>query len=435
MLLSLMDWTVGIGRKLFKKDDQASSTLEQIILDGNDRYENLVGRFDVSDRVKSRVLDVPPEDVDMAVQAGAVFDEKEMALVVPEELDLDQFHPWWPKVPEDLRNTQARMIITKEGRRAEGFVLGDDMALGGDSTATSLMYLAFPLIGAVQYFLGSLIGAFSYVVLLAAIPYFVALKQAEGMKEAFKGLALMVLPVLIATASAALSSALHVDAASMGQAAVDPMNTGAGMMAVAAGFAKMAGIVLLILTIPGLLLFAAFLSAASHPHRGVLGGDRRALHSDDEVDGGDLGPCWDWLPSPGRDGRGRGVCDRGHVCLAVHGRQLRSNGRSPLPAKPGQQPGDPGCPVQVPREGPRAAGCRSVARQDPAFEGGSSVWSPERPRPWLCAGQGHGDDAVLARPDPRPDRLRAYRFGQVLQRAAAVGPSLSRVRISRRTAE
>ncbi len=40
MLLSLMDWTVGIGRKLFKKDDQASSTLEQIILDGNDRYEN-----------------------------------------------------------------------------------------------------------------------------------------------------------------------------------------------------------------------------------------------------------------------------------------------------------------------------------------------------------------------------------------------------------
>ncbi|UBB22794.1 TraM recognition domain-containing protein [Stenotrophomonas maltophilia] len=272
MLLSLMDWTVGIGRKLFKKDDQASSTLEQIILDGNDRYENLVGRFDVSDRVKSRVLDVPPEDVDMAVQAGAVFDEKEMALVVPEELDLDQFHPWWPKVPEDLRNTQARMIITKEGRRAEGFVLGDDMALGGDSTATSLMYLAFPLIGAVQYFLGSLIGVFSYVVLLAAIPYFVALKQAEGMKEAFKGLALMVLPVLIATASAALSSALHVDAASMGQAAVDPMNTGAGMMAVAAGFAKMAGIVLLILTIPGLLLFAAFLSAASHPHRGVLGG-------------------------------------------------------------------------------------------------------------------------------------------------------------------
>lgn len=124
MLLSLMDWTVGIGRKLFKKDDQASSTLEQIILDGNDRYENLVGRFDVSDRVKSRVLDVPPEDVDMAVQAGAVFDEKEMALVVPEELDLDRFHPWWPKVPEDLRNTQARMIITKEGRRAEGFVLG-----------------------------------------------------------------------------------------------------------------------------------------------------------------------------------------------------------------------------------------------------------------------------------------------------------------------
>ncbi len=207
----------------------------------------------------------------MAVEAGAVFDERDgtgcarrtgsgpVPSVVAEGSGGSAQHPG----PHD--HHQGRTSC----RRLRA---GDDMALGGDSTATSLMYLAFPLIGAVQYFLGSLIGAFSYVVLLAAIPYFVALKQAEGMKEAFKGLALMVLPVLIATASAALSSALQVDAASMGQAAVDPMNTGAGMMAVAAGFAKMAGIVLLILTIPGLLLFAAFLSAASHPHRGVLGG-------------------------------------------------------------------------------------------------------------------------------------------------------------------
>ncbi len=272
MLLSALDWTADIGRKVFRTESQASSTLEQIILDGNERYENLVGRFDVSDRAKSRVLDVPMEDTELAVKAGALWDEKEMALVVPEGVDVELFHMWWPMVPEDLRNTQARMIITKQGRRAEGFVVGDDMALGGDSTATPLMYLAFPLIGAVQYFLGSLIGAFSYVVLLAAIPYFIALKQAEGMKEAFKGLALMILPVLIGATSSALFDAFR----QVQEQSISVRQAGAGdlpnMLANIGIFIKAAGIVSLVLSIPGLLLFMAFLAAASSPHRGVLGG-------------------------------------------------------------------------------------------------------------------------------------------------------------------
>ncbi|UKE46234.1 TraM recognition domain-containing protein [Xanthomonas cerealis] len=248
MLLSVLDWTAGIGRKMFKKEGQASSTLDQIILEGNDRYENLVGRFDVSDRVKSRVLDVPEEDRELAEQCGAVWDEKEGAFVVPEDLDLDTFHVWWPQVPEDLRNTQARMIITKQGRRAEGFVLGDDMALGGDSTATSLMYLAFPLIGAVGYFLNSLIGFMGWAVLLAAIPYFVAVKQAEGIKEAFKGLALMLIPSFIGTIAAMLSGL-----------------SGTGLRGAATMIAYT-------LSLPVVLLFVAFIAAASHPHRGVLGG-------------------------------------------------------------------------------------------------------------------------------------------------------------------
>lgn len=248
MLLSLLDWSVGIGRKLQKKEGQASSTQEQIILDANDRYENLVGRFDVSDRVRSSILEVPEEDHELAVQSGALWDEAQGAFVVPDHLDLDSFHLWWPLAPEDLRNTQSRMIITKQGRRAEGFVLGDDLALGGDSTATSLLYLAFPLIGALGYFLSTFMGLFGWVVLLASIPNFIALKQAEGMKEAFKGLALMVVPCLMG----AIGSSI-------------PGMSGTGIR----GAATMAAYAL---SIPIILLFVAFIAAASHPHRGVLGG-------------------------------------------------------------------------------------------------------------------------------------------------------------------
>jgi hypothetical protein len=272
LLLSLLDWTAGIGRKLRKQEGEASSTREQIILEGHDRYENLIGRFDVSDRVKSRVLDVPAEDAGLAVECGALWDDKEQAFVVPESLDLDTFHMWWPLVPEDLRNTQSRMIITKQGRRVEGFVLGDDMALGGDSTATSLMYLAFPLIGAVQYFLSSILGAFSYVVLLAAIPYFIVLKQGEGMKEALKGLALMLLPVLIGATSSALYDSLNGVGTQAQQTAGSSGDLTATLMASIGVYLKIVGTFALVTSIPFLLLVIAFLAAASSPHRGVLGG-------------------------------------------------------------------------------------------------------------------------------------------------------------------
>ncbi len=69
------------------------------------------GALTTSDRVKSRVLDVPEDETWRSKRA--LFSTREMALVVPEELDLDQFHPWL-KVPEDLRNTQARMMITRK---------------------------------------------------------------------------------------------------------------------------------------------------------------------------------------------------------------------------------------------------------------------------------------------------------------------------------
>lgn len=143
-LFNVLDWTSGLGRKFRRKSGEPSGVKEEIIVKSAEEYENLVGRFDVTDRVRSRELDVPEADRDFALECGAVWDENAQVFKVPDGRSEDEFQEWWPKVPEDLRDTQSRIITTKLGRRAEGFLQGNDMGQGGDSLATPLMYLAFP---------------------------------------------------------------------------------------------------------------------------------------------------------------------------------------------------------------------------------------------------------------------------------------------------
>lgn len=257
-LLNVLDCTSGLGRKFRRKSGEPSSVKEEIIVKSNEEYENLVGRFDVTDRVRSRELDVPEADRDFALECGAVWDENAQVFKVPDGRNEDEFQEWWPKVPEDLRDTQSRIITTKLGRRAEGFLQGNDMGQGGDSLATPLMYLAFPVIGVLATFLVSLIGWAGWAALLLAIPYFIALKQGEGMKEALKALVLlqwvpMVLQFMVGDSNGGTEVAMQ-----------------AGGMAVYAQMAKTYlwwafGLV-------GVLFVVCFVAAASHPHRGVIGG-------------------------------------------------------------------------------------------------------------------------------------------------------------------
>ena len=121
-ILSAIDWTSGLGRKFRRKEGEASTIRETIIVQSNAQFENLVGRFDLSDRVRSRVLDVPSEDTQLAAECGAVWNEEKNAFLVPDGISEDDFQEWWPKVPEDLRDSQSRITITKDGRRAEGFL-------------------------------------------------------------------------------------------------------------------------------------------------------------------------------------------------------------------------------------------------------------------------------------------------------------------------
>jgi len=257
-LFNVLDWTSGLGRKFRRKSGEPSGVKEEIIVQFHEEYENLVGRFDVTDRVRSRELDVPEADRDFAKECGAVWDENAQVFKVPEGRSEDEFQEWWPKVPEDLRDTQSRIITTKLGRRAEGFLQGNDMGQGGDSLATPLMYLAFPVIGVLATFLVSLIGWAGWAALLLTIPYFIALKQGEGMKEALKALVLlqwvpMALQFMVGDSDGGTEVAMQ-----------------AGGMAVYAQMAKTYlwwafGLV-------GVLFVVCFVAAASHPHRGVIGG-------------------------------------------------------------------------------------------------------------------------------------------------------------------
>ncbi|HDS1611155.1 TPA: TraM recognition domain-containing protein [Stenotrophomonas maltophilia] len=257
-LFNVLDWTSGLGRKFRRKSGEPSNVKEEIIVKSAEEYENLVGRFDVTDRVRSRELDVPEADRDFALECGAVWDENAQVFKVPDGRSEDEFQEWWPKVPEDLRDTQSRIITTKLGRRAEGFLQGNDMGQGGDSLATPLMYLTFPVIGVLATFLVSLIGWAGWAALLLTIPYFIALKQGEGMKESLKALVLlqwvpMALQFMVGDSKGGTEVAMQ-----------------AGGMAVYAQMAKTYlwwafGLV-------GVLFVVCFVAAASHPHRGVIGG-------------------------------------------------------------------------------------------------------------------------------------------------------------------
>lgn len=258
-ILSAIDWTSGLGRKFRRKEGEASTIRETIIVQSNAQFENLVGRFDLSDRVRSRVLDVPSEDTQLAAECGAVWNEEKNAFLVPEGMSEDDFQEWWPKVPEDLRDSQSRITITKDGRRAEGFLQGNDMGQGNDSIATPLMYLAFPAIGALTLFLVSWIGWAGWAFLLTTIPYFIALKQGESMKEALKALVLLQW-IPMGMAGMSKFSALGVGGAAAGSA---------GLQAYMAFFTKAAVIGF---GLVGVIFVVCLVAAASHPHRGVIGG-------------------------------------------------------------------------------------------------------------------------------------------------------------------
>lgn len=182
---------------------RATNLKDRLIDQALERYDNIVGRFDSMDKVPSRNLVgvMGQDEADWLISQG-VTTEDGHNWVVPEGMDLDQFEPWWPTVPEDLCDKTPRLVATKTGRAIEGYVLPEDRAKGADSTATSIMYLAFPVIGALAFLMGQGDPKLMFVSLLLLVPYAIALAQGEGVGESVKSFFfLTAIPLLLALLS------------------------------------------------------------------------------------------------------------------------------------------------------------------------------------------------------------------------------------------
>lgn len=173
------------------KSDIRSTSVEQAYKG----FDNIVGRFDVPQKLARRDLyNVQDDDRDDVRALGAVYDEQTKQWNVPETItDLTRFELWWHPVPEDVRDSEPRLVMTKTGRRIEGYVLGEDIWKGADSISTSIMYGALPVVAALSYALTALWSPLGILSLLLAVPFLVAITQGEGIKEGMKSAVLLLL--------------------------------------------------------------------------------------------------------------------------------------------------------------------------------------------------------------------------------------------------
>ncbi len=196
ILFRLLDAVEGTFARVTGKP--YTPVMQQICDEGLSLYDQMNGRHDVPERVPSRTLVVPEEDREMVQAFGAI--ELNGEWIVPEGEDLEPFENWWPQPPEDLRDKQERGLKTKDGMPIEGYRLPEDMVLGSDSTATPLLYAAFPVIGAFAYMLTMFgWGKAALASLLLSVPFLVSLKQHESFWEAIKSAALLLIgPLAVA---------------------------------------------------------------------------------------------------------------------------------------------------------------------------------------------------------------------------------------------
>jgi len=143
---------------------------------------------------------VQPEDHAELRLLGAI--EREGKWYMPEGIDDEaqwRFARWFAKAPPDLEIKGHSWHMTRDGKSTNGYILADDLFRGYDSTATSLVIGAFPVILA----LGMVLNLFSPLLALAVcLPLFalhaVTLLYCEDAGTLIKVLGLsVVLPALM----------------------------------------------------------------------------------------------------------------------------------------------------------------------------------------------------------------------------------------------
>lgn len=200
-------------------------TRKALYLEAMRRYDNIVGRFDTLQRVPHREL-LPPGDEEDArdLKENGAIQREDGQWIVPEHIELDaRFEDFYPEAPADLRDRTPRLLMTRNNRSVASYVLPEDRAKGGDSTATALMYAGIVATAGVSFFAASIWAPLGVLAMCLCIPFVVALAQSEGPMEAAKAFFLLgLLPVALATGSSLMPS--------LGAAGGNPMMMAGGVM-------------------------------------------------------------------------------------------------------------------------------------------------------------------------------------------------------------
>lgn len=111
-----------------------------------------------------------------------------------DEEDIWKFKQWFPRATPDLEARGSSWELTRDGRPTNGFILPEDTFRGADSTATSLLMGAFPVLFALIYAMYPIPVVGPLLVWLVCVPVLLAhayaLYQAEGSSTLVKLVAL-----------------------------------------------------------------------------------------------------------------------------------------------------------------------------------------------------------------------------------------------------
>lgn len=233
-------------------------------------YERVAGRFDSPRRVPSRTLVGVRAEEEAALQQLGLTRGESGAWIVPDHLDPQDFEQWWPEVPEDLRDETAHLVETRDGHSIYGTILPEDEADGGDSTATSLLYLALVVLGASAYAMAQLHMILAIVPLLLSLFPLAALAGCEKPWEAFlAGSLVLGLPLSLAMGNNPFGGWTSLTVVAPGVLVLAGiwamLDKKAGTSMVGGFFEKLKHLVLLTLALGGLFLVSRLLPGWLQP--------------------------------------------------------------------------------------------------------------------------------------------------------------------------
>ncbi len=125
----------------------------------------------------------PGDEVELRALGAVERDGTWFMPITKNEQSKWKFKKWFPRAPKDLEVSGSTMKLTADGRSTNGYILPVDEVTGGDSTATSLVMAAFPVLFALSMVLWGIPYIGPILVMTICVPlialHIITLWQAE----------------------------------------------------------------------------------------------------------------------------------------------------------------------------------------------------------------------------------------------------------------